>query len=160
MLDRLIVLDDASGLADKSTEFSSFLTASGKYGYSCVNIFHIVFSHLSNWQMILSQTKIFNIFPSAVQLENMSKILTNNCDRETIKYISKCELCISRIYFEVADKKDYSCFTIDYGKSGPAKCRMEADNNLKQTCYYGQKKNIDYLVNLQLSIQITAANSL
>ena len=156
-------MDDVSGLADKLTEFSSFLTVSGKYGYSCVNIFHIVFSHLSNWiyRIYLSQTKIFNIFPSAVQLESMSKILTNNCDRETIKYISKCELWISRLYFEVADKKDYSCFTIGYGKSGPAKCRTEADNNLKQTCYYGQKKNIDYLVNLQLSVQIrTAANSL
>ena len=41
--------------------------------------------------MILSQTKLFNIFPSAVQLGNMSKILTNNCDRETLKYIPKRE---------------------------------------------------------------------
>ena len=139
VLDRLLVTDDVSGLADKSTEFSSFLTVSRRYGYSCVYIFHVVFSHLFNWQMILSQTKVFNISPSAVQLGNMSKILTNNCDRETIKYIPKRELWINRLYFEVIHKKNYSCLTIDCGKSDPAKYRTEADNNLKQTCYYGQK---------------------
>ena len=73
-LDRLIVMDNVSGLADRSTEFSSFLTVNCRYGYSCVYIFHIVFPHMSNWQMILSQTNIFNIFPSAIQLGNMSKI--------------------------------------------------------------------------------------
>ena len=55
--------------------------------------------------MILSQTKIFNIFPSAIQLGNMSKILTNNCDRETIKYIPKRELWINRLYFEIPPKE-------------------------------------------------------
>ena len=85
VFDRLIVMDDVSGLADKSNEFCSFLTVSRKYRYSCIYIFHIVFPQLRNWKMILSQTKIFNIFPSAVQLGNISKLLTNNCDRETLK---------------------------------------------------------------------------
>ena len=35
--------------------------------------------------MILSQTKIFNIFLSSVQLGKMLKLLTNNCDREIQK---------------------------------------------------------------------------
>ena len=56
--------------------------------------------------MVLYQTKNFNIFPSAIQLGNMSKILTNNCDRETLKYIPKRELWINRLYFEIANKKD------------------------------------------------------
>ena len=73
--------------------------------------------------MILSQTKIFKIFTSAVQLGNISKILTNNCDREMLKYIPKRELWISRLYFVIANQKDYSCLTIDCGKSGPAKYR-------------------------------------
>ena len=104
VLDRLIVMDDVSGLADKSTEFSSFLMVSKKYDYTCVYIFHIIFPHTFHWQMILSQTKMFNIFLSAIQLGNMSKILTNNCDRETIKYIPKRELWINRLYFEIAKK--------------------------------------------------------
>ena len=86
---RLIVMDDVSGLADKSNNFCSFLTVSRKYRYSCIYIFHLVFPALSIWQMILPQTKIFNIFTSAVQLGNISKILTNKCDRETLKYIPK-----------------------------------------------------------------------
>ena len=64
VFDRVIVMDHVSGLADKFNEFCSFLTVSRKYRYSCIYIFHIVFPQLKNWQMILSQTKIFNIFPS------------------------------------------------------------------------------------------------
>ena len=119
VLNRLIIMDDVSGLGDKSTEFSSFFTVFRKYKYSCVYIFHIIFPHMSTWQMILSQTKILIIFPSAIQLGNMSKILTNNCDRETIKYIPKRELWINGLYFEITSKKNYSCLTIDCGKSGP-----------------------------------------
>ena len=125
VFDRLIVMDDVSGLADNSNKYCSFLTVSRKYRYSCIYISHIIFPALSNWQMILSQTKIFNIFPSAVQLGN---IVTNNCDRETLRYIPKRQLCINRLYFEIANKKDYSCLTINCGKSGPAKYRTQADN--------------------------------
>ena len=57
-----------------------------------------------------------------------------------MKYILKRELWICRLYFEIANKKNYSYLTIDFGKSGPAKCRTNADNNLTQTCYYTQKK--------------------
>ena len=139
-LDRLIVMDNVSGLAGKSNEFSSFLTVSQKFGYSCLYIFHIIFPNRSTWQMILAQTKIFNIFPSAIQLGNMSKILTNNCDRDTIKYIPSRHLWINRLYFAIANEKKYLCLTIDYTKSGPAKYRTDAENNIKQTCYYAQKK--------------------
>ena len=90
--------------------------------------------------MILSQTKIFNIFSSAVQLGNLSKLLSNNCDRETLKYIPKRELWINKLYFEIANRKDYSCLTIDYGKSGPSKYRTEANNKVQQTCFCSQKK--------------------
>ena len=140
VFDRLIVMVDVSSLADKPNEFCNFLTVSQKYRYSCIYIFHIVFPQLKNWQMILSQTKIFNIFPSAVQLGNISKLLTNNCHRETLKYIPKRELWINRLYFEIANRKDYSCLTIDCGKSGPSKYRTETDNNVQQTCSFSEKK--------------------
>ena len=99
VFDRLIIMDDVSSLADKSSKFCSFLTVSLKYRYSCVYIFHIIFPNLSNWQMILSQTKIFNIFPSAVQLGNICRILSNNCDRKTLTYMPKRELWINRLTF-------------------------------------------------------------
>ena len=43
ILDRLIVMDDLSGLADRSEEFANFLTVSQKYGLSSVYIFHTIY---------------------------------------------------------------------------------------------------------------------
>ena len=153
VLDRLIVLDDVSGLADKSNEFCSFLSVSRKYRYSCIYIFHIAFPQLSNWQMILPQTKIFNIFPSAVQLGNMSKILTNNCDRETLRYIPKRELWINR----KCKPNNYSCLTIDCGKSGSAKYRTQVDNNIQETCFFSQKRK-DRLFNKFIACNLEPGN--
>ena len=100
----------------------------------------------------------------------MSKILTNNCDRETLKYIPKRELWINRLYFDIANKKDYSCLTIDCGKSGPAKYRTQADNNIQQTCFFSQKKKIGCLTGYNLepdnkddlifTIELTDKNSI
>ena len=57
-IDRLIVMDYVSGLADKSNELSNFLNVSQKFGYFYLYIFHIIYLTKSTWQMILSQTKI------------------------------------------------------------------------------------------------------
>ena len=35
-INNLIVMDDVSGLADRSNKFSDFLTVSRKYGFSCL----------------------------------------------------------------------------------------------------------------------------
>ena len=42
-IDKLIIMDDVSGLADKSDDFSNFLTVSRKYGFSCVYVFHTIY---------------------------------------------------------------------------------------------------------------------
>ena len=39
-INKLIVMDDVSGLADRCEDFSNFLTVSRKYGFSCVYVFH------------------------------------------------------------------------------------------------------------------------
>ena len=62
VLDKLIVMDDVSGLADKSDEFANFLTVSRKYGLTCVYIFHTIFPTRQNWQMIMSQRQKYLIF--------------------------------------------------------------------------------------------------
>ena len=62
LLDRLIVMDDVLGLAGKSTDFANFLTVSRTFRFTCVYIFHTIYLTRSNWQMILSQTKIFIFF--------------------------------------------------------------------------------------------------
>ena len=49
ILDRLIAMDDVSGLADKSEEFANFLTVSRKYGLACVYIFHTLYPTKHNY---------------------------------------------------------------------------------------------------------------
>ena len=41
-LDRLIVMDDVSGVADVSKNFANFLTVSRKFGYNCIYVFHVI----------------------------------------------------------------------------------------------------------------------
>ena len=73
-LDRLIIMDDVSGIADTSKYFSNFLTVSRKYGYNCVYVFHVINSSSQIWQKIISQTNIFNIFPATVPLIVFQKL--------------------------------------------------------------------------------------
>ena len=156
--DKLIVKDDVSGLEDKSNNFSNFLTVSRKFGYICLHIFHIIYPSKSIWQMILSQTKIFNVFPSSVQLGNILKILTNSCDRETINYIPTKDLWINRLYFSLSSESKNSCLTIDCRKSGPIKYRTIADSNFEQFCYYGQNKK-DRIFNKFLAKRVEQNNN-
>ena len=65
-LDKLIVMDDVSGLADKLDVFPNFPTVSRKYGLSCVYIFHTIYPNRQNWEMIMSQTHIFSFFPGSL----------------------------------------------------------------------------------------------
>ena len=66
MFNKLFVMDNVLGLADKSNNFANFLTVSRKFYFTCVYVFHTMYPTRSNWQMILSQTKIFNIFPGSL----------------------------------------------------------------------------------------------
>ena len=43
VLDKLIVMDNASDLADKSDEFTNILSVSRKYGLTSVDIFHTIY---------------------------------------------------------------------------------------------------------------------
>ena len=129
-------MDDVCGLADKLNDFANFLIVSRNIGYIYMFIFHIIYLTNSIWQMTLSQTKMFRIFSSTIQLGNIPKILTNNCDRETINYILGRDLWINRLYMSLSNESKCSCLTIDCRKSGPAKYRADVDSNFEQFCYY------------------------
>ena len=141
-------MDDVSGLADKCNEFCSFLTVSQKNRYSCIYIFHIVFSQLRNWQMIISQTKVFNIFPSAVQLGNLSKLLTNNCDRETFKYISKRKLWINRLYLKSLTEKTILVCQSTVVKAVPQNTEEKLTITYNTLVFLVKTKKIGYLTGL------------
>ena len=88
--DKLIVMDDVSGLADKSDEFANFLTISRKYGVTCVYFFHTIHPSRQNWQMIMLQTQIFNFFQVlsiAVQLLELYPFLLTDIKIPTYLYV-------------------------------------------------------------------------
>ena len=71
VLDKLIAMDDVSGRADKTVKFANFSTVSRKYSITCAYIFHTIYPTRQNWEMIMSQTKIFNFFPGSVQASSI-----------------------------------------------------------------------------------------
>ena len=76
VVNRLIVLDDVSGLADKSEGFSNFLTVTRKYGFSCLYVFHTIYPGRQSWEMIMSQTHIYNFFPGSIHSSRIIKTLS------------------------------------------------------------------------------------
>ena len=45
-----------------------------EFNFTCVYFFQTMHVTRSNWQMFLSQTKIFNIFPGSLQISSVIKI--------------------------------------------------------------------------------------
>ena len=86
-LDRLIIMDDVSGVADVSKKFANFLTVSRKFGYNCVYVFHVVVPASQIWQKIISQTNIFNIFPASVPHNTVAGIIQSNFILQSKKYV-------------------------------------------------------------------------
>ena len=140
-LDRLIIMDDVSGIADTSKYFSNFLTVSRKYGYNCVYVFHVINSSSQIWQKIISQTNIFNIFPATVPFNSVSKIIQSNCILQSKKYVPVRSLWLSRVFNNLANSHERHCLTLDCGyqnKNGPSRFRSSADNPEKQVCYFNK----------------------
>ena len=83
IFNKLIVMDDISGLDDRSNEFVNLLTVVRKFNFTCIYVFHTIYPSRSNWQMIISKTKIFNIFSVSLQTTSLAKVLSSYCNRYT-----------------------------------------------------------------------------
>ena len=98
---------------------------------SPVSIFSIQCPTRSNWQMILSQTKIFNIFPGSLKTSSAIKILSSYCNRYIYKCIPHRDLWLHRRYFEISNSPEKKCQTIDMrhvNNLGLPKFRIGAKN--------------------------------
>ena len=148
-LDRLIIMDDVSGVADVSKKIANFLTVSRKFGYNCVYVFHVIVPASQIWQKIISQTNIFNIFPSSVPYNTVARIMQSNCILQSKKYVPVRSLWLSRVFTDLANSQKKLCLTINSGyknKNGPERYRSLADNLEKQVCYFN-KPNDDVFYN-------------
>ena len=140
-INELIVMDDVSGLADKCENFSNFLTVSRKYGFTCVYVFHTIYPGRQSWEMIMSQTHIFNFFSGSIQSGRILKTLALFASREKNSYIPTKQVWLNKLYFQISNSKEKVCLTIDtrdVNEFGPGKCRTCADNNLDQYCYFNR----------------------
>ena len=158
-MDCLIVMDDVSGVADISKEFTNFLTVSRKFGYNCVYVFQVI-AATQIWQKIISQTNIFNIFPSSVPQNTAAKILQSNCIAQSKKYVPIRSLWLNRVFTDLANTNENHCLTIDFSnknKNGPGRYRTSADNPDQQVCYFS-KPHDDEFYNIFISKRIKADN--
>ena len=140
-IDKLIVMDDASGLADRCEDFSNFLTVSRKYGFSCVYVFHTIYPGRQSWEMIMSQTHIFDFFPGSVHSGRILKTLSLFASRERNTYVPTNQIWLNRLYFQISNSKFKICLTIDTRDTndfGPGKFRTRADSGQEQHCYFNR----------------------
>ena len=131
-LDRLIAMDDVLSLVNKSETFANFLTVSRKFELTCVYIFHTTYQTRQNCQMVLAQTKIFNISPGSIQTFSIVQILSSFCSRYKYNYIPNRGLWINRLYFDITNSTKKQCLTIetrDVNDLGLPKFRTQADSN-------------------------------
>ena len=117
----------------------------------------------SNWQMILSQTNIFNIFPGSLQTSSVIKILSSYCNRYTYEYIPHRDLWLNRRYFEISSSSEKKSLTINIrhvNNLGLIKLRTGAKNHKEQTCYFNYNKK-DRAFNRFLAVRKeTSANKI
>ena len=139
-MDKLSVMDNVSGLADKSNDFGSFLTVCKKFECSCIYIFHTIYPEKSDWQMVISQMKIFNIFLGSIQLNTVLKIISSNFYRQIFSFILINDLWL---YMEFSSKNNKTYLPNDcrnVNSIGPVKVRANAENPEKQFFYFNEKK--------------------
>ena len=81
-MDHLIVMDDVSGITDNCKKFAEFLKVCRKYRHHCIYVFHIIMSENQIRKKILSQTNIFNIFPSSMRHNTVLKFFKVIADKQ------------------------------------------------------------------------------
>lgn len=99
--------------------------------------------------MIISKTKVFNIFPGSILLSSILKIITNNCNRETISYTLPREHWLNRLYFEISNRNEKVCLTIN--------CRKLNFIQPGKYSYFNHMKN-DKVFNTFLAKRISSLN--
>ena len=101
-VDKLIVMDDVSGLADRCEIFLSFWPS----------LANTVFLGQS-WEMIMSQTHIFNFFPDSIHSGRILKTFSLFASREKNTHLPTNQIWFNRLYFQISNSREKTCLTID-----------------------------------------------
>ena len=125
------------------TNQTFFWTVSRKYGLSCIYIFHTIYPNRQNWEMIMSQTHIFNFFPGSAHNSTILRTVSLFANKYKNNYVLTRNVWLSRLYFNVSNSKQKQCLTTDtrdINDLGPGKFRRQAGNGTQQICYYNRNK--------------------
>ena len=109
----------------------------------------------------LSQANIFNIFPSSIPYNTVSKILQSNCRQTRKKYIPARSMWLHRVFTDLANTNKIHCLTIDcsgVNKNRPGRYRTQADNPDKRVCYFNKTRD-DEFYNVFRSERINSESS-
>ena len=96
--DKRIATENVSDVADRAQSFASFLTVTRKFHYGCIFNIHIICPKKVIAKLILSQTRVFDIFPTHIYQSSNMNILFGNFMRETSRYIPKNSLWLNRLF--------------------------------------------------------------
>ena len=125
-------------------------------GTTVIYVFHIIALESKVLKKSLSQTNIFNIFPSSVPCNTVTKIRQSNYRQIIKKYVPAHSVLLNRVFAVLANTDERYCLTIDcsgVNKNGPGKYRTQADDPEKQVCYTDKPRG-DELFNVFISNSI------
>ena len=109
----------------------------------------------------LSQANIFNIFPSSIPYNTVSKILQSNCRQTRKKYTLTHSMWLYRVFTDLANTNKRHCLTTDcsgVNKNRPGRYRTQADNPDKRVCYFNKTRD-DEFYNVFISERINSESS-
>ena len=101
-INRLLVFDDQSTIADRSTVFANFMTRSRKFGFCTVSIFHDISTTKGVWASINSNAHRFILFQTGTT-GNILKFLSefqlfDRHSNDGIRYNSKKNNWLTNLY--------------------------------------------------------------
>ena len=92
----------------------------------------------------MAETHLFNFFPGSIHSGKILKTFSLFATRYKNTYVPTRNVWLSKLYFDISTAKQKQCLTVDtctINDLGPGKFRTQADNNIKQICYYSRNKS-------------------
>ena len=99
-------------MSHKSDDFSNFLTVSRKYGFSCLYVFRTIYPGRQSWEMIMSQTHIFNFFSGSVHSSRILKTPSLFASRPKNSYLPNQQVGLNKLCFQISNSKEKKCLMI------------------------------------------------
>ena len=86
--------------------FQIFSTVTRKYDFSCLYVFDTIYPGRQSWEMIMSQTHIFNFFSGSIHSSRILKTLSLFASRQKNGYIPNQQIWLNRLYFQISNSKE------------------------------------------------------